>query len=160
MDTPNVDCREQFAAAYRARHEGKLSSSQIDATVARLMSPSNGTPANGGVVSALVYQYFGLGVVPFISPDHKFTGQSGGIVFPGGGSYSGTLYSDNLANLYANTVSFEFHCIPPGVYFGMMFFDGNSNLLAHFEGVPNLTFLGGMGGGTGSWASTVSDEKS
>ena len=53
------------------------------------------------------------------------------------------------ANLYANTVCFEFQGTP--VFFSILFFDSSSNLLGHFEAGAVSTVIG-AGGGKGHWS--------
>jgi hypothetical protein len=57
-----------------------------------------------------------------ITGGESFNGNAGGLSTPGGGALFGDVYTDNLPNLYANTVSFEFQGTP--VYLSILFFDG------------------------------------
>lgn len=78
-----------------------------------------------------------------------FNGKAGGASTPGGGTLFGDVCTDDLAPLYAETVSVEFQSTP--VYLSILFFDGRSNLLGHFR--PGaVSTVAGIGGGSGSWS--------
>jgi Rhodococcus equi virulence-associated protein len=84
-----------------------------------------------------------------VTKGKSFNGNAGGVSSPGGGALFGDVYTDNIDNLYANTVSFEFQVTP--VYLSILFFDGNSNLLGHFQSGA-VSIVTGIGGGTGHWS--------
>jgi hypothetical protein len=97
---------------------------------------------NGSVASFIFYLQFALSC-----GDWSFAGKGGGLSSPGGGALFGTLFA-NLDDL-PRVVSFEFNCTP--VYTSLLFFDGDSNLVGHFQSGSVSTVLG-VGGGSGSWA--------
>ncbi len=84
-----------------------------------------------------------------VTGGESFNGNAGGISTPGGGALFGDVYTDNLPNLYANTVSFEFQ--GTNVYLSILFFDGNSNLLGNFQ-AGAVSTVTGIGGGSGHWS--------
>jgi hypothetical protein len=82
-----------------------------------------------------------------VTGGETFTGNGGGISIP---PSPGDVYTDNIANLYANTVSFQFQAT--AVYLSILFFDGSSNLLGSFQGGAVSTVTA-TGGGKGHWSS-------
>lgn len=102
-------------------------------------------PANGSVASIVFWMKWQC----VITGGKTFNGESWGIAFPGGGALIGDVYTDDLARLYANTVSFAFTATP--VYTALYFYDGNSNLLGHFQ-AGSVSTVAGAGGGSGSWS--------
>ncbi len=93
----------------------------------------------------IFYLEFGLEV----TGGQSFRGDAGGASTPGGGALFGNIYTDDIAALYANTVSFEFQSTP--VYLSICFFDSDSHLLGTFQ-CGAISTVVGVGGGTGSWS--------
>lgn len=141
------------------RLSGVLGDDKIQAvtTALRSQAAASSVPASGGVMSAIFYVRFGLAInpgTPFAGP--FFTGNAGGVTTPGGGNLRGDVYCSDLPRMYKETVSFEFNAAI--VYTSLLFFDGSSNLLGHFQGTSSFSTLAGVGGGTGSWSSTPLDD--
>jgi hypothetical protein len=84
-----------------------------------------------------------------ITGGKTFDGTSGGITTIGGGALFGDVYTDDLNRLYSNTKSFEYNAA--FAYTSLLFFDGNANLLGHFES-GSVSTIAGVGGGSGSWS--------
>lgn len=124
---------------------GKLDKQKIDAAVASLKSTTTSYPAKGSVASFIFYLQFQVTV----TGGKTFNGKAGGVSSPGGGALFGDVYTDDINKLYRDTVSFEFQSTP--VYLSILFFDGHSNLLGHFQSGAVST-VAGIGGGSGSWS--------
>jgi hypothetical protein len=124
---------------------GKLPDRAVEAAVASLKAAETSYPANGSVASMIFYLRFGVTV----TGGKNFQGDAGGLSTPGGGALFGDVYTDNLARLYSDTRSFQFTATP--VYTSLLFFDGSSNLLGHFQ-AGAVSTVTGTGGGTGSWS--------
>ncbi len=133
-----------IAHDFRTALTGKMPQAQLDAAVTKLTTDT-AYAATGSVASLIFYLQFQVNV----SGGKSFNGKAGGVSTPGGGALIGTVYTDDINALYANTVSFEFQGTP--VYLSILFFDGNSNLLGHFQ-AGAISTVTGVGGGSGSWS--------
>jgi Rhodococcus equi virulence-associated protein len=136
--------RKVIAQNFAANIKGKLPQPQIDSITRGLMAETASYSANGSVIGVVFYFRFTVDC-----QNKHFTGNAGGLGSVGGGALMGDIYTDNLANLFANTVSFSFEGTP--VYFSLQFFDSNSNLLGHFQSGA-VSIVSGIGGGSGSWS--------
>jgi hypothetical protein len=137
--------RKLIAQGFAAQAKGKLPQQQVETITRAMMAEVASYPAHGSIIGAIFYFRFTVTV----DGGKTFTGNAGGLGSLGGGALFGDVYTDNLANLYANTVSFSFEGTP--VYMSLQFFDGNSNLLGHFQCGAVSTAIG-VGGGSGGWA--------
>src|SRR6476660_1835755 len=108
-----------IAQEFAARAKGKLEPEKIDSITRSLVAQTTAYPATGSVASMIFYLKFQVNV----TGGESFNGNAGGISTPGGGALFGDVYTDNLPNLYANTVSFEFQ--GANVYLRILFFDGD-----------------------------------
>ena len=147
METQRVKIDSNLIADdFSKAMEGKLSPAQIEDAASAINSTTNGYPANGSMASLIFYVKAG---VYLTAPGSKsFTGDGGGIFTPGGGAFFGTVYTDDLNALYANTVSFQ--VTATAVYVSVIFFDGSSRVLGTFQAGAVSTITGG-GGGSGRW---------
>src|SRR5258707_6572730 len=137
--------KKLIAQEFAARAKGKLEPEKIDSITRSLVGQTTAYPATGSFVSMIFYLKFQVNV----PGGESFNGNAGGISTPGGGALFGDVYTDNLPNLYANTVSFEFQ--GTNVYLSILFFDGNSNLLGNFQ-AGAVSTVTGIGGGSGHWS--------
>jgi hypothetical protein len=137
---PNIVAHDFMMAMH-----GKLEQDKIDAATAALKATTTKYAATGSVASLIFYLKFQVN----ITGGKTFDGNAGGASSPGGGALFGDVYTDDLNRLYRDTVSFEFNATP--VYLSILFFDGNSNLLGHFQSGAISTVLG-IGGGKGEWS--------
>ncbi|MCB9529829.1 MAG: VapA/VapB family virulence-associated protein [bacterium] len=141
--SPAVD-RAALISGFRERLTGRLPQDKIDAASAKLEAATTSYSANGSIASAIFY----LKVQVKISGGETFNGNAGGVATPGGGALFGDVYTDDINALYANTKSFELNAA--AAYTSVLFFDGSSNLLGHFESGSVSTVIG-VFGGKGSW---------
>lgn len=144
-ERPAVD-RQAVADGFVRHAEGKLEQDKVDAAVVALKAADTSYPANGSVASFMFYLQFQVSIK---DGGKRFDGKAGGITTPGGGALFGDVYTDDLNRLYAATKSFEFQAT--SVYTSLLFFDGNSNLLGHFQS-GSVSTVNGVGGGSGSWS--------
>lgn len=137
---------ELLAHDFRLINHGKLEEEKIAQGEMVLKNASNEASyhANGSVASMIFYFKFQVN----IDDGKSFNGQAGGVASPGGGALIGDVYTDDIQRLYRDTVSFEFNCTP--VYTSILFFDGHSNLLGHFQ-AGAVSVVAGVGGGSGKW---------
>ncbi len=142
--TPTIDHAE-IAAGFKASVEGKMPADQLQSATTAMQAAATGYAANGSIASLLFY----MQVQVQIKGGKTFDGKAGGIGFPGGGALFGTVYTDNINALYANTKSFAFQATP--VYFAVEFFDGNHNYLGTFQ-AGAVSIVTGTGGGSGHWS--------
>ena len=140
----NLD-RELLVGEFRKQYEGKMDDEKLQQAIDKIMSKSTSYPANGNIRSLVFYINV---TVEFDDLSAGFKGDGGGIFTPGGGIMKGTLYTDDKPRLIKDTISFEIHTV--AAYAAVLFFDGNANLLGHFES-GTLTTAVGIGGGKGSW---------
>jgi hypothetical protein len=146
MTAPSGADTKTVARDFKKAMEGKLDNASINSVTESLLAPSTPSyPATGSVASFIFYLQF----VIEIKNGKRFDGKAGGLSTPGGGALYGDVYTDDLERLYRDTVSFEFQGTP--VYLSILFFDGNSNLLGHFQGGA-LSTVTGVGGGSGRWS--------
>ena len=146
MEANQTVSSDAIARDFSKSMEGKLEGAKIESAVKALAATTSKFPANGSVASFIFYLEF---QVKITSPGGKtFNGKAGGLTSPGGGALFGDVYTDDINRMYENTKSFQFNCTP--VYTSLLFFDGQSNLLGHFQSGSVSTVLG-VGGGTGSW---------
>jgi len=146
-ETQAVD-RQKIATDFRERMEGRLDEEKIDAAANAITSATGVYPAHGSLASFVFY----VKVQVVIDNGKTFDGNVGGAFTPGGGALFGDVYTDDINGLYSKTVSCELHSVGlPIAYTGVLFFDGSSNLLGHFQSGAVTTVLG-IGGGTGSWS--------
>lgn len=140
---PSVS-REIIAHDFNAAMHGKLEPEKLNAALGALTATTNRYPANGSVASFIFYLQFQC----TIKGGKTFDGKAGGVSSPGGGALIGDVYTDDLDRLYRDTVSFQFNATP--VYTSLLFFDGNSRLLGHFQ-AGAVSTVAGVGGGSGRW---------
>ncbi|HEY0737665.1 MAG TPA: VapA/VapB family virulence-associated protein [Herpetosiphonaceae bacterium] len=145
MTTHNPVDTNIVAHDFLVAMHGKLEQEKIDAAVTALKATTAKYPATGSVASLIFYLKFQVN----ITGGKTFDGNAGGASSPGGGALFGDVYTDDINRLYRDTVSFEFNATP--VYLSILFFDGNSNLLGHFQSGALSTVLG-IGGGKGEWS--------
>lgn len=145
MTTHNPVDTNIVAHDFMMAMHGKLEQDKIDAATAALKATTTKYAATGSVASLIFYLKFQVN----ITGGKSFNGNAGGASSPGGGALFGDVYTDDLNRLYRDTVSFEFNATP--VYLSILFFDGNSNLLGHFQSGAISTVLG-IGGGKGEWS--------
>jgi hypothetical protein len=138
---------QAIANDFRNAMKGKLTDEHVEAAVNTLLSTTSRYPANGSVASLIFYLKFQVNITG--AGGKSFNGNAGGASTPGGGALFGDVYTDNLARLYSDTVSFEFQGTP--VYISLLFFDKNSNLLGHFQ-AGAVSTVTGIGGGSGKWS--------
>lgn len=130
--------KQLVAQDFAANAKGKLTQAQIDSISKSLLANTTPYPATISVADGKLQVK--------VTGGETFTGNAVGISIP---PSPGDVYTDNIANLYANTVSFQYQAT--AVYLSILFFDGGSNLLGSFQGgaVPTVT----AGGGKGHWSS-------
>jgi hypothetical protein len=145
MNTQNVVSKEIIAHDFLVAMHGKFDQDKIDATVASLKSTTTKYPANGSITGFIFYFRIQVNV----TGGKSFNGNAGALGTVGGGALFGDVYTDDINELYNNTVSFQFQSTP--VYFSILFFDGNSKLLGHFQSGAVSTIVA-VGGGTGNWS--------
>lgn len=144
-NAPQTIDKKLIAHDFRVAMHEKLEPEQIDDVADALMASEKAYPATGSVASLIFYLRFQVN----ITDGKSFDGNAGGISSAGGGALFGDVYTKDLERLYRDTVSFEFQGTP--VYLSILFFDGDSNLLGHFQSGAVSTVTG-TGGGTGSWS--------
>ena len=139
---------EIIAHDFRTAMHAKLSEADIHKVVSALTNSVTQAsyPATGSVASLIFYMKF---QVQIKNGGKTFNGHAGSIGSPGGGALIGDVYTDDINRLYRDTVSFEFQATP--VYLSILYFDGSSNLLGHFQ-AGAVSTVGGVGGGSGSWS--------
>ena len=137
---------EAIAQSFADAMRGKLDDEKIDAGVQALKAPADNYPCSGTVASFIFYLRFSVTV----TGGKTFTGNAGGLAVPGGGALQlGGLKTNDLNRLYSDTVSFQFTAAPASLV--LIFFDGSSNVLGS-AGFLGLSWITGIGGGTGSWS--------
>lgn len=145
MSTEKEINRELIAHDFQSAAHGAMSEQQIEQVAHGLTTSSGRYPAKGNIVSLVFYQEIHV----YVDGGKNFDGKAGGLSSPGSGALFGDLYTDDINRLYRDTVSFEYQSTP--VYFSVLFFDGNSNLLGHFQ-AGAVSIVTGIGGGSGSWS--------
>jgi len=138
--------RQAVADGFVRHAQGTLEQDKLDAAVEALKATEASYPANGSVASFMFYLQF---QVTIKNGGKTFNGKAGGLTSPGGGALFGDVYTDDLNRLYAATRSFEFQAT--SVYTSLLYFDGSSNLLGHFQ-AGSVSTVNGFGGGSGSWS--------
>jgi len=141
---PMID-KEAIARDMAQALEGKMDQAKIDAAVQRLKSFSTSYGASGSVWSAVLY----MGFEVTINGGETFKGKAWGISLPGGGAFFGSVFTDDINALYANTETFQFN--GTAAWLNINFFDGHGNLLGNLQAGAVSTVLG-MSGGSGSWS--------
>jgi hypothetical protein len=145
--TPAVS-NDDFASDLSAAMKGKLDDDKLAAALATVSTATTAYPAAAWFASFLFYMHVECQIT---GDNPRFRGNAGGIWTPvvgGAGGFFGNVYTEDKAKLYQQTKVFELHSL--AVYVGITFWDGNNNLLGHFEsgGIGSL----GIGGGTGIWS--------
>jgi hypothetical protein len=136
--------RQVIADDLRAALAGKLDANKVEVATKKILATDTGYSANGSVMSAIFYLKFQVNV----SGGKQFNGKAGGLSTPGGGALFGTVYTDDINALYANTQTFEWQGTTG--YLSIVFFDGNGSSLGNFQSGAVSTVVG-IGGGKGSW---------
>jgi hypothetical protein len=138
--------RNRIAEEFSERMAGKLDPGKIDAAARAIRTTTPSYPATCALAGAIFY----LNVQITMEQDGEvFDGDAGGFGSPGGNAMWGDVYTDDLNRLYAKTQTFELNAA--AVYTSVMFFDGDSNFLGHYESGGVGTILG-VYGGKGSWS--------
>lgn len=125
-----------IAQEFAARAKGKLKPTQIDSIVEALVADTAAYPAAASFFPKIQVA---------ITGGETFHGGPGGVP----GTATGDVYTESLAALYGDTVSYEYQGTP--IYLSILFFDSSSKLLGHFQGVPTSVVIG-VGGGGGHWS--------
>ncbi|KAI5058775.1 hypothetical protein GOP47_0026945, partial [Adiantum capillus-veneris] len=139
--------KEVLCNDLRVALHGKVDEDTLKASVLSMQRASSIHLVSGGIVSAIFYVRLDLSVRG--SASKKFEGRAGGVFTPGEATIIGTLFTDNVDMLYANTASFQFNSNP--VYLTINFFDGSSNLLGYVH-AGSISIVTGIGGGSGQWS--------
>ena len=126
--------RQQIMDDVQRRYGEYLDKDKVSCITSKIAAAENKYPADTQITS---------------EGGKHFSGNAGGLSSPGGGVLFGDLYTDDLDDLYTNTVSFQITMTP--VFCSVLFFDSASNLLGHFEG-GGVSTVSGVAGGTGSWS--------
>ncbi|EEV8846449.1 VapA/VapB family virulence-associated protein [Escherichia coli] len=139
--------RQQIMDDVQRRYGEYLDKDKVSCITSKIAAAENKYPAKTTLASAIFY----IKVDTQITSEggKHFSGNAGGLSSPGGGVLFGDLYTDDLDDLYTNTVSFQITMTP--VFCSVLFFDSASNLLGHFEG-GGVSTVSGVAGGTGSWS--------
>jgi hypothetical protein len=145
MSSAEAASKEMIANNFGTTWEGKLDQEKIEAAARSIQATDTSYPARGSVVNRVFYSIWKLAV----DGGKTFTGEAGGEGDPADWSFVGDVYTNDINALYSNTVSFEVNLTP--VYMSMLFFDGDSNLLGHFQGGAGLALMGVVAG-KGSWS--------
>lgn len=143
----NKKLNEQIAQDFYNNFQGKLEDEKLDQVVQEIKCTENKYHTQGSLINWVVY--FRVTVGAYFDVKKQFTGNGGGIGFPGTQALIGDLYTNDLERLYRDTDSFEVNVTP--VYTSVLFFDKSSRLLGHFQAGAISTPTSGIGGGTGSW---------
>ena len=146
-----TDGGKATAESFSSRMTGVLADEKVDAAVAALTDQGMASYyATGTVASLVFYLRFWVTVNPGpIGQGQTFVGNAGGLTIPGGGVLRGDVYTSDINRLYRETVSFEFQSTP--VYASLLFFNGSSDLLGHYQSAA-FASVTGVGGGSGSWS--------
>ena len=133
--------RQQIMDDVQRRYGEYLDKDKVSCITSKIAAAENKYPAKTTLASAIFY----IKVDTQITSEggKHFSGNAGGLSSPGGGVLFGDLYTDDLDDLYTNTVT--------PVFCSVLFFDSASNLLGHFEG-GGVSTVSGVAGGTGSWS--------
>ena len=125
---------------------GVLPADKIDSAVQALkvFASSSAYVANANVFSAVVYVQLTVNVID----GNNFDGKSDGISSPGAGEFLGSLFTNDIDNVYLNTSKFHYSAGP--TIFSLSFLDGQSNLLGYFQS-GGLSSVIGTGSGSGHW---------
>lgn len=139
VDT-NLVAHDFLVATY-----GKLEQDKIDAAIEALKSATAVYPATITFAHMVFYTI----VEVTVTGGKTFRGLMGGLTIPGGSLGPAYVSTDDLDALYARTVSFQFNATP--VYFSILFFDEQNNLLGACQAAGISTTIG-SGGGKGEWS--------
>lgn len=145
QETEREVLRNLIAEDFATRLRGRLDQDKIDAATHAVRTTTQRYPGSLSLASLMFY----LKLTIDMEDGEQFNGDCGGVGTPGGNWATGHLYTDNLSRLYADTQTFELNATP--VYASVMFFDGNTNFLGHFESGGVGTVLG-VYGGKGTWS--------
>ncbi|AMD01606.1 VapA/VapB family virulence-associated protein [Halomonas chromatireducens] len=144
MNAPLIIDKQLIAHDFRVAMHGKLEPEKIYDVTKTLVASRKSYPAKGSLASLIFYLKFQLN----ITDGKSFDGHAGSASSPGGGTFFGHVYTDDLERLYRDTVSFEFQATP--VYLSILYFDSHSKLLGHFQ-TGAVSIVTGVGGGKGKW---------
>lgn len=146
MTTHNPVDTNIVAHDFLVAMHGKLEQDKIDAAIDTLKADRAAYPATITFSGLVFYST----VQVSITGGETFRGTMGGLTRPGGGvAVDATVYTDDLDALYANTVSFQCNATP--IYFSILFFDEQNNLLGSCQAAGIFTTVG-VGGGKGEWS--------
>jgi hypothetical protein len=138
--------REAIASDFKQNMSEIMEPAKLDAAVAHLSSPASSFPANGSVVSLVLYLQVQVTITG--SGNKQFNGKAAGLSFPGGGVLIGDVYTKDLTRMYRDTVSFQLTATP--VYCSVVFFDANNNILGSFQ-AGAISIVTGIAAGEGRW---------
>ncbi len=143
---PDTMERAKAADDFKTMLADNLPADVLDKAAAHLEGTTTGYAANGSIASVVIW----MKCQCTINNNGKtFDGSSWGISFPGGGALIGTVYTDDLAALYANTETFALAAT--SVYTSFVFFDKNHSPLGSFQ-AGSISTVNGTGGGKGHWS--------
>jgi len=124
--------------------QGNMEQNKLNALVTALQTPMT---TYGPCIATLLSLVFYTRVQVGYPAGKNFNGNAGGIAAIPGGTGGGDIYTDDLARLYNDTVSFTY--VAAAVYLGIQFYDADHILLGHYEG--GGAYAPGGGAGTGQW---------
>lgn len=148
LEAATID-RNQIASDFAASVGDKMPSDVVDRAVAAMLATTSKYPiSNGSIIGGLFYVRISCDI-SVNGKHHSFIGNGGGLFTVPGGALLGDIYTDDASRLVASTVSFQVNATP--VYVNVNFFDGSSNLLGNLQSGA-VSFVTGVGGGSGSWS--------
>ncbi|HFK2635099.1 TPA: VapA/VapB family virulence-associated protein, partial [Escherichia coli] len=102
--------RQQIMDDVQRRYGEYLDKDKVSCITSKIAAAENKYPAKTTLASAIFY----IKVDTQITSEggKHFSGNAGGLSSPGGGVLFGDLYTDDLDDLYTNTVSFQITMTP------------------------------------------------
>ena len=149
MDTI-MDLREQMINDLENTYRGQVEDEKLDETIASLKAASTRYNATGSIIGAFFYTRITAQITDGAYPKYRktFTGNGGGIAFPGAAALVGHIYTDSVEKMYAETKRFQITFAPAYTY--ILFLDENSKVVGHFQ-AGSVSTTAGIAGGTGEW---------
>jgi hypothetical protein len=144
----DTDLRAQMAKDFRSMFAGQLAPELIDRTadyVTAMPAAAAAAYAANGAIASLI---FWARCTCDVNGGKSFTGDAFGAAGLGGGALFGTVYTDDINRLYADTDNFALTATP--VYTAFYFFDKDSNPLGSFQ-AGSVSTVVATGGGKGHW---------
>jgi hypothetical protein len=149
---------EMIAADYVNMFHGRLDAKLVEANAKKLIALQSVKPVSAGAADAASTAYkasgtiasliFGMQLTVQISGGKELSAWAGGFSSPGGGTAWGSVFTDDINDLYMYTTQFSFISSP--VSLSVIFYNAQNGVIGNFQS-GGVSTVAGTGQGRATW---------